>query len=245
MFPYMEQEGLSDQYNFDLNFSNNTIGSTGYRNSDLIQKDIPTFLCPSAPMGRKQYLTVPNNIANIAGVTDYSPTSAGPPANAFLTITLPPAPLHPLVSNQNTLRGVLGQNLLRPVNWVTDGTSNTMAFAEDAGRPQTWVLGKQAAPDHPPTPAGFRAAIGGWSQPTNLINVAGTLPGVAPPTPCFPGPIAVNGNNGEDIYAFHPGGANILMTDGAVRFLRNTVSINTVGMLLVPNDGLTVPQTAF
>jgi prepilin-type processing-associated H-X9-DG protein len=116
-----------------------------------------------------------------------------------------------------------------------------MAFAEDAGRPQTWTMGRQSAPDHPPQPAGYRASIGGWPQPNNLINVTGWNPAIANPTTAttgFPGPCAVNCDNGEDIYSFHSGGANILMADGAVRFLKATATLNTVALLLTPNDGL-------
>jgi prepilin-type processing-associated H-X9-DG protein len=131
------------------------------------------------------------------------------------------------------------------MSWILDGTSNTMAMGEDAGRPQTFVFRRRVATDHPPTPAGYRASIGGWCQPTNTIDVRGLLPGVTPPTNCFPGPVAVNGGNGEDIFSFHPGGANILLSDGAVRFLRETVSIDTIALLLTPNDGKTIPLTAF
>ena len=176
-------------------------------------------------------------------MTDYSPTSSLTASSPFLTVVFTPAANNPEVAQY--LRGVLGRNIFRFQSYVLDGTANTMAFAEDAGRPQTWYMGKRNAPDHPPTPPGYRAAIGGWSQPNSVINIAGTLPGVVAPTPNFPGPIAVNGNNGEDIYAFHPMGANVLMTDGAVRFLRNTASMDMVGMLLDPRDGYNVPITAF
>ena len=70
------------------------------------------------------------------------------------------------------------------------------------------------------------------------------MPGVAAPTNDFPGPCAVNCSNGEDIYSFHPGGANILMGDGSVRFLAANVSLNTVALLLTPNDGLVLPAEA-
>jgi prepilin-type N-terminal cleavage/methylation domain-containing protein/prepilin-type processing-associated H-X9-DG protein len=243
MFAYMEQEGMTDQYNLDRNFLDTNVGATGYSNSEVIKRDIPTFLCPSAPLGRRQLTVGPGSPNDVAGVTDYSPTSALTAASPFFTIRFTNAMENPDLNTY--LRGVLGQHIFRPASYVLDGTSNTMAFAEDAGRPQTWLLGRRVAADHPPTPAGCRAAIGGWCQPTNLINIAGTLPGVQPPTTTFPGPIAVNGNNGEDIYAFHPAGANVLMTDGAVRFLRNSVSMNTLGTLLDPRDGYTVPNTAF
>src|SRR5436190_1546716 len=103
-----------------------------------------------------------------------------------------PAPLFnsfPLARFQHTWAPFV----LRSVAYTTDGTSNTMAFAEDAGRPQTWAMGRQAAPDHPPAPAGYRASIGGWAQPNNLINVTGWNPTIANPTtatPGFPGPCA-------------------------------------------------------
>ena len=100
-------------------------------------------------------------------------------------------------------------------------------------------MGGRNAPDHPPQPAGYRASIGGWAQPNNLINVTGWNPAVVPSSSSlgFPGPCAVNCDNGEDIYSFHTGGANILMSDGAVRFLKATASMNTVALLLTPNDG--------
>jgi prepilin-type N-terminal cleavage/methylation domain-containing protein/prepilin-type processing-associated H-X9-DG protein len=225
LFPYIEQLGLQNQYNFNVNFDNTTDTSKGTTNSEVIKAQPLLFLCPSAPGGRKQQGTTPD-----LGVTDYSPT-VSVTLSPFVTVTLPAA-------DPAFLRGVLGQNVHRRVAFVTDGTSNTMAFAEDAGRPQTWEMGKRVAPDHPPQPPGKRASIGGWAQPSNLINIIGLNPAIAAPANNFPGPCAVNCGNGEDVYSFHPGGAHILMTDGAVRFLSASATLNTVAMLLTPNDGL-------
>jgi prepilin-type N-terminal cleavage/methylation domain-containing protein len=233
LFPYIEQQGLFDKYNFNMNFDNTTDTSTGTTNAVLAQTVIPLFLCPSAPPGRKQTGTIPN-----LGVSDYSPATSLT-LSPYITVTLP------AVVPANGLRGVLGQNLFRQATYVSDGTSNVMAFGEDAGRPQTWELGVRVATDHPPQPAGKKASIGGWAQPSMLLNITGMMPGVAPPTADFPGPCAVNCTNGEDLYAFHPGGAHLLMTDGAVRFLRNTATLDTVALLLTPNDGYVTPSEDF
>jgi len=233
MFPYMEMQALYSQYNFDVNFDDSVDHSkspTG--NIDVIKTEIKLFICPSAPDGRKQLGNTPD-----LAVTDYSPTTSIT-LSQYVTVPLPPAPSETPVAS---LRGVLGQNVFRKVAYVSDGLSNTMAFAEDAGRPQTWVLGARAPADHPPQPLGFRASIGGWAQPNNLINITGWDPTKTPPTNGFPGPCAVNCDNGEDIYSFHSGGANILMADGAVRFLKATASLNTVALLLSPYDGLVTP----
>ena len=71
------------------------------------------------------------------------------------------------------------------------------------------------------------------------------MPGIAPPQNDFPSPCAVNCTNGENVYSFHPGGANILMTDGSVRFLKANVDLNFVALLLTPNDGLVLPANDF
>ena len=70
-------------------------------------------------------------------------------------------------------------------------------------------------------------------------------PGIQAPTLDFPGPCAVNCQNGEDLYSFHPGGANILMTDGSVRLLSANASLTTVCELLIPNDGYVLSSDAF
>jgi prepilin-type N-terminal cleavage/methylation domain-containing protein/prepilin-type processing-associated H-X9-DG protein len=228
MFPYLEMGSIASRYNFNVNFDDATDFSVDPKgNVDVIKTDIKLLVCPSAPDGRKQLGNTPD-----LGVTDYSPTTSVT-LSQYVTVALPTA--------DNSLRGVLGQNVYRPIAYVTDGTSNTMAFAEDAGRPQTWYMGARWPQDHPPQPAGFRASIGGWAQPNNLINITGWNPAISPPTNAFPGPCAVNCDNGEDIYSFHSGGANILMADGAVRFLRATASLNTVALLLSPNDALVAP----
>jgi prepilin-type processing-associated H-X9-DG protein len=124
---------------------------------------------------------------------------------------------------------------------VTDGLSNTIAFAESAGRPQLWQLGHRTVPDGPPFPPGMRSRLGGWPLFSNMLELAGINPAVTPPTQNFPGPCLVNCHNGQDIYSFHSGGANILMGDGTVRFLRQSTPYDTTVMLVVRNDGFVIP----
>jgi prepilin-type processing-associated H-X9-DG protein len=66
-----------------------------------------------------------------------------------------------------------------------------------------------------------------------------------PPAIGFPGPCAVNCQNGEDLYSFHTGGANILMCDGSAHLLNANVSLTTVCELVVPNDGYVLGSDAF
>jgi prepilin-type N-terminal cleavage/methylation domain-containing protein len=242
LFPYIEQQALYNRYNFDVNFEDATDTSKGTTNSVVITTQIPLFICPSAPDGDDGPRVQTDFVVTKMGVTDYSPTTSIflVTGNPYLTVRIAPSAGDPDIAKY--LRGVLGQNTYRSFGYVADGLSNTMAFAEDAGRPQIWVMGRRSTPDFPIQPANsFRATIGGWTQQNNVINIAGINPAIPPPQQNWPGPCIVNCDNGEDIYSFHPGGAHILMSDGAVRFLRDTASVNTVAMLLDPKDGLVAP----
>jgi prepilin-type processing-associated H-X9-DG protein/prepilin-type N-terminal cleavage/methylation domain-containing protein len=228
IFPYIERQDIYNRYNFFVNFNDNTMPTGGQTNMVTIQTDVQIFLCPSAPHSRKAQGTTPN-----MGVTDYSPTTSIT-GGTFVTVSLPTPPA-------GTLRGILAQNLYRRVAYVSDGLSNTLAFAECAGRNQTWELGMRVAADHPPQPPGRRSRLGGWG-PSNVLDIAGLDPTKTPPAQTnFPGPCAVNCDNGQNIFAFHSGGANVLLGDGSVRMLKDSTSMNTVALLLTPNDELPLP----
>ncbi len=62
------------------------------------------------------------------------------------------------------------------------------------------------------------------------MNAAGTASG---------GPCAVNCSNDNEIYAFHPNGAMILMGDGGVRFLSQSTNIRIVARLITRGAGET------
>ena len=50
----------------------------------------------------------------------------------------------------------------------------------------------------------------------------------------------MNCTNKDEIYAFHPGGANFLFGDGSVRFLRSSLDVDTVIALVTRSGGETV-----
>ena len=91
---------------------------------------------------------------------------------------------------------------------ITDGTSNTILLAEDAGRPRVWQAGK-----------------GGQDQtleggPWNHFKGPIILQGSSPDGTMKPGTCALNCTNDREVYAFHPGGANAVFADGSVHFLK-------------------------
>jgi prepilin-type processing-associated H-X9-DG protein len=53
----------------------------------------------------------------------------------------------------------------------------------------------------------------------------------------------INGGNHYGIYAFHPGGAQLLFADGSVRFVAESTSADIVAALLTVRggDAVTVP----
>jgi prepilin-type processing-associated H-X9-DG protein len=127
--------------------------------------------------------------------------------------------------------GVLGLNVSRRIADITDGTSNTLLLVEDAGRNQRWEMGRQV---------GFLTPRNAnWSNPRNAIQNYGYDP--LNPTQPF-GPCAINCLNFSEIYAFHAGGANVVMGDGSVRFLSANTPIYIVAAMKTRNLGEVIPN---
>jgi prepilin-type N-terminal cleavage/methylation domain-containing protein len=219
MLPYIEQTALYSQYNFNADFQSQATG--------VIDTTIPLLLCPSASAGRVGLNSTTGAVLGW-GVLDYAPTVTIVRPGAF-TVTLPAV--------DTTWLGILGDNVRRKVSDITDGTSSTILVAEDAGRDECWVMGALVT-DRSKFP---RTLIGSWADSDHLLNIEG----YDPATGKVPGPCAVNCINGEEIYSFHPQGANAVMGDGAVHFLSNSLNINIAMYLLTRQGGEVIPSGTF
>jgi prepilin-type processing-associated H-X9-DG protein len=206
------------------------------------------FLCPAAPFGppTADYsaelgrsfgnfnidLSYPPGL--IFGRTDYAP-DAGMSADI-------------VGININDAASIIAQPPTPPVRLadVTDGSSNTLLVVEDAGRPAWYssqglvttgpAIGSYQAGPNGPAPQGG----GAWADPLNYIATNGSDPGGSGIAagggflgiPEAPWSCAMNCSNDSEIFAFHPGGCNVVMGDGSVRFLKSGLSMNQMAALL-------------
>src|SRR5262249_35848623 len=111
---------------------------------------------------------------------------------------------------------------------IPDGTSNTILAAECAGRPTPWLRGREY-PGYAPG--------GPWASGPIPIIVSG----VDPNTGQKPGPCGINCSNAKEIYSFHSTGANVVLADGSVRFLRSDIPIAILAALVTRDGGEVVP----
>jgi prepilin-type N-terminal cleavage/methylation domain-containing protein/prepilin-type processing-associated H-X9-DG protein len=219
ILPFIELGNLYQQYDFRVRFDNPV------NDSGVNQTRIGLLICPASPIQRLA--------ANNRAITDYVAACGLRryfPANPFLD---PNPPLDP------TFFGVLGQNASRKISEITDGTSNTVMVAEDAGRTEIWQMGTHVGPA-PNTSAdwGDHAA---WSDPQTLLLING----FNPVTNSQPGPCAVNCTNYGEVYSFHQGGANVLCADGSVRLLRASLDLNIMVALITRKGGEVIPDNVF
>jgi prepilin-type processing-associated H-X9-DG protein len=116
---------------------------------------------------------------------------------------------------------------------ITDGSSNTLLVTEDAGRPTLWQAGKAARE---------QAVEGGpWAGFKNGI----VLQGASPDGRTKPGRCALNCVNDREVYGFHPGGANAVLADGSVRFLRAGMDLRVLAGLVTRAGGEVVSGSDF
>jgi prepilin-type processing-associated H-X9-DG protein len=111
---------------------------------------------------------------------------------------------------------------------ITDGTANTILFAECAGRPRQWRRG---------SPGPDQTVVGGtWAGNSNRLIIQGsTADGVNHFGPC-----ALNCTNDGELYSFHPGGANTVFADGSVHLLKAGLDLRILARLITRAGGETV-----
>ncbi len=257
ILPNLEQVGLYNQYDPNLNWSDNTVNAKGGKNLAVSATRLAVAECPSAPNpgrldldpdvtgGSAKYANVGVDVA----VTDY--------AGVYGVHQL--FPLYSTIARpEGAIPNATGTASVEvSISSFTDGTSNTVYAVESAGRPFRYLNGKNLSPGTRPYVPGTNG--GGWVRPASDFDLIGTNPsGTA-----VGGSSTVNVHNGFDhggvfphnvlgsastaplgqIYSFHSGIANILLADGSVRSVRENIDAAVIAALVTrANSDVTPAQ---
>jgi prepilin-type N-terminal cleavage/methylation domain-containing protein len=210
ILPMLEQGNTYRQ--FDFRFAYNAAPV----NIAAAKQAIPSFVCPTnawrpSPLDQQGF-----------GATDYAATYYVDlnPATGLATSTL-------------RREGALTSSWTRIAD-VSDGLSNTIFLAEDSGRDERMQPGHIYSDPLDGQPR----RIWRWAEPDNAIGVSKEInnnrapaggPSSCPWTTNNCGPF-------EEVFSFHSGGVQIVLGDGSVRFLAESLELTTLRALVTRNE---------
>jgi prepilin-type N-terminal cleavage/methylation domain-containing protein/prepilin-type processing-associated H-X9-DG protein len=186
-------------------------------NQPASRNHISLFACPSNPLQ-------PNTVDPQGyGYTSYSST---PYTNLD--------PSTGLINNAYLTPGALSGQTGPTVGTISDGLSNTVALAEDVGRDEAMNASRYVDPFD-----GQPRRFWRWAEPDNAMGVSKVINNNATPRggpPACPWTVHDCGPNNE-VFSFHGGGANVLLMDGGVRFLRDSLPAVQLRRAVARSDG--------
>jgi prepilin-type N-terminal cleavage/methylation domain-containing protein/prepilin-type processing-associated H-X9-DG protein len=233
ILPFVEQDAVYRKYTFTIDW-NVAPNDSATDTTAPTRAQPPIFTCPSAPDGRKG--------TNGRGVIDYMPNPNLKRVNKDNTFAAYPATFgKPFPPGEGGFVGILGKNLWRKVTDITDGSSNTMMLGEDAGQNQKWWMRRRVESGDPIFDQ-ITGVTGAWANPANRMEIGGTDPNNPGASQ---GPCSMNCKNADELYSFHSGGVNIVMGDGSVRFMRESVKLGIIVALITHDYGEVIPADVY
>ena len=220
ILPYIELGNVYELINIDYRYDFSNTSTEAPNNQQAAKTAVATFVCPSTPRNN-------NTDAEGYGYTDYSA----------------PVTVHPGLSgdpSQPRYKCALNGDSSCKMSRITDGTSNTVAVAEDAGRVDVdrggfMVIKNEVMDDG--TPDARRSWA--WADPDNAYNVDRLVNNNKFPIGGPPGCTwdIVNCGANEETFSFHSGGAHVVLCDGSVHFLSESIDAAVFTALMSPDDG--------
>ncbi|WP_029629718.1 DUF1559 domain-containing protein [Zavarzinella formosa] len=250
LLPYVEQSAKFQQFDF-------TKRMLVAENAAARAQDIPIYLCPADPSSGADGIP-----PQVSGRNNYYGNS-GTHGWARDTLASKPTWLKPLDK-----RGIFGLDSQVQISEITDGTTNTVMFAE-IKRGAAPGNGSQDITNVPPTGWGTPGADPG-PNPNNLApppactstaagsNIAGlryfygttttalythTVP------PNYTGRDCANISGFDQFHlaarSYHTGGVNVALSDGSVRFVRDSITMTVWSALGTRAGGEVVDSSGF
>ena len=270
LLQFIEGNTLFNAINFMVPYNSSTL-----QNTTVFSAVQNSFLCPSAVRqpssgrdgggGSDTDATV---IATVGGygVTDYAPIYATDIDPNGLTTGTGSSVATPYRNYTACANGML-KNSRTLIAEIIDGTSNTVAIAEDAGRDARYLSANTQIFN---TTYGWTAAYNTldsttkgsagsvprrmwrWGEPASAIIVSGQINNklrpmfgtTTYPTATPPGPAYDSGAN-DEIFSYHPGGANCLFGDGSVKFMKDSTAVVVLRKVITINGGDVVSADQF
>jgi prepilin-type N-terminal cleavage/methylation domain-containing protein/prepilin-type processing-associated H-X9-DG protein len=221
LLPYLEQQPLASQYRWDVSWFDPP-------NQPAVNTPLEMWRCPSARANRLQdglLITVtPPPVTLFSGTAVCGDYAGMGVVDAGLASSGQIDPSGGPRDERGHYEGAFPINAARSLADIQDGTSHTILIAECAGRPQLWQGRRQVS---------SKWLSGGPWASRNLLWLRGTKPDGTG----FFGPCAVNCTNDREVYSFHPSGANAVLADGHIQFLKATIDIRVFARLVTRAGG--------
>ena len=249
ILPFMEETSLYSS--LSLTASSVWRSNSGVTGSKLYTATVPSFQCPSS-LFPSRYAAATTELTDLI----YSGSSTvqlidyvGISGAATSGLADPFGRSNQCATALNGMCGTFCRNGMltvetRRMKDATDGTSSTIIVAEQSGQ----VNGVEISAQRHGSWEGFINGITSeFDVPTMTVKggrddkyIGGVTTVVQLPNWYWksgaPGPYNYTGGNNTLINSFHPGGIHVVMTDAAVRFLNETVSLAALQRLCVKDD---------
>lgn len=247
LMAYLEQDAIEA----DIDWAENGAGghyfgppdspspSTGEYYGEICRHSPASFKCPSDPGTTKPWKYNHLEFARFSYGGNFGigrQEGPAPPANLMLPISSPA--IH--------IDGVMGWNMGMKISEISDGTSNTALMSElIVGQDEQTIRGTHVYDEGPVvmftySPNDMTPDLVRWCGP--LDNFKLNPNAVAP---CA-GPNVVGQNRMvHTSRSFHPGGVNMALCDGSVRFVDETIDLRLWQFIATPARGEPISKSEF
>jgi len=235
VMPYMEDNTLASQYNFDLNWWEGP-------NLAVAQQNVSVYRCGSAPQPEGLLSTPPGptrdsdsqapalSLSAPLGTSDYE---------VFTGVKNKVFDPDPYASKGPVADGALVKDRVSTMGQIKDGTSKTTLVVEAASRPTMWRGQPSVATGEINQCLGWADSLGPFKL--HLIGPDGMKNSV-PKNQGLPFGGSWGGTNDGEAYSFHPSGMNVVMCDGSTHHINNSIDLRVMAAKITRMGGESVQE---